>query len=107
MGQLRAAWQHAGGACKAPHLTPAARHASSACPLPYCPAPCSAYCVKAKWPEPGLPLGWLRDLFGRYVPSAAFQMRRAFSHIVPLGLLNHVTTLCTILEARAGERLVE
>lgn len=45
-----------------------------------------------------MPLGWLRQLFDAYVPPAIFEMRKSFQHLVPLGTMNFVATLCSILE---------
>lgn len=45
-----------------------------------------------------MPLGWLRQLFDTYVPAAMFEMRKSFQHLVPLGTMNFVATLCSILE---------
>ena len=59
---------------------------------------CRAYADKAKWADPEQPLRWLRELFGKYVPPTLFELRRSFSHVVPLGTMNFVTTLCHILE---------
>lgn len=49
-----------------------------------------------------MPLRWLQELFGKYVPPTAFEMRKSFSHVVPLGTMNFVGTLCSILEVRRG-----
>ncbi|EFN60095.1 hypothetical protein CHLNCDRAFT_133411 [Chlorella variabilis] len=57
-----------------------------------------AYAEKAKWGDAEVPLRWLQELFGKYVPPTAFEMRKSFSHVVPLGTMNFVGTLCSILE---------
>jgi dynein heavy chain len=59
-----------------------------------------AYAEKAKWSDPEVPVGLLRELFAKYVPPTVFEMRKTFSHIVPLGPMNFVGTLCSILEVR-------
>lgn len=41
--------------------------------------------------DPGVPLKWLADLFDKYVPDTLHEMKRAFSHITPLGTMNFVT----------------
>lgn len=71
-----------------------------------------AYAEKAKWPDAGVPLGWLRQLFDTYVPPAIFEMKKSFQHLVPLGTPNFVSTLCSILEVgkrgkMGGERVLE
>ena len=64
------------------------------------PAGCRSYAEKTKRVDPETPLRWLRELFAKYVPPTAFEMRKSFSHIVPLGIMNFVGTLCAILEVR-------
>lgn len=60
------------------------------------------YAEKAKWADPAVPLGHLRDLFAKYVPPTVFELRKSFVHVVPLNTMNFVTTLCAILEVRLG-----
>ena len=62
------------------------------------PACRRAYADKAKWADPEQPPRHLRELFEKYVPPTLFELRRSFSHVVPLGTVNFVTTLCHILE---------
>ncbi|KAI3429649.1 hypothetical protein D9Q98_005734 [Chlorella vulgaris] len=57
-----------------------------------------AYAEKARWSDPEVPVGLLRELFAKYVPPTVFEMRKTFSHIVPLGPMNFVGTLCSIIE---------
>lgn len=64
-----------------------------------CPRP---YAEKAKWADPAVPLGHLRDLFAKYVPPTTFELRKNFVHVVPLNTLNFVSTLCAILEVRSS-----
>jgi hypothetical protein len=61
---------------------------------------CRPYAEKAKWTDPEAPSRLLRELFAKYVPATIFEMRKSFSHIVPLGAMNFVGTLCSILEVR-------
>ncbi len=37
-----------------------------------------------------MPLRWLREPFAKYVPPTVFEMKKSFSHIVPLGTMNWV-----------------
>ena len=56
------------------------------------------YAEKAKWKDPEQPVAWIRELFGKYVPTTIFEMRKSFSPITPLNTMNYVTTLVNILE---------
>ncbi|KAK9867723.1 hypothetical protein WJX84_004647 [Apatococcus fuscideae] len=56
------------------------------------------YAEKAKWKDPEQPVAWVRELFGKYVPTTIFEMRKSFSPITPLNTMNYVTTLVNILE---------
>lgn len=42
------------------------------------------------------------DLFDKYVPDTAFEMKRAYNHITPLNNMNWITSLVNIMEVRAG-----
>lgn len=56
------------------------------------------YAEKAKWKDVEQPVGWMRDLFVKYVPSTIFEMKKAYSPVTPLNAMNYVTTLVNILE---------
>lgn len=62
------------------------------------PPACRPYAEKAKWADPSVPVGYLRELFQRYVPPTLFELRKSFVHVVPLNTMNFVSTLCAILE---------
>ena len=44
------------------------------------------------------PVGWMRELFAKYVPPTIFEMKKAYSPVTPLNAMNYVTTLVNILE---------
>jgi dynein heavy chain, axonemal len=56
------------------------------------------YAEKAKWKDPTVPVGWLREMFDKYVPPTIFEMKKAYSHITPLATMNFCNTLVNILE---------
>lgn len=56
------------------------------------------YAEKAKWKDVEQPIGWMRDLFVKYVPPTIFEMKKAYSPVTPLNAMNYVTTLVNILE---------
>lgn len=56
------------------------------------------YADKAKWKDVEQPIGWMRDLFVKYVPPTIFEMKKAYSPVTPLNAMNYVTTLVNILE---------
>ena len=56
------------------------------------------YAEKSKWKEVEQPIGWMRDLFVKYVPATIFEMKKSFSPVTPLNAMNYVTTLVNILE---------
>ncbi|CAD7704939.1 unnamed protein product [Ostreobium quekettii] len=56
------------------------------------------YAVAAKWKDPDVPVGWLAEMFDKYVGPSIFEMKKSFSTITPLATMNFVTTLVNILE---------
>ncbi|DBA86689.1 TPA: Dynein alpha chain, flagellar outer arm [Trebouxia sp. C0004] len=56
------------------------------------------YAEKSKWKDVEQPIGWMRDLFMKYVPATIFEMKKSFSPVTPLNAMNYVTTLVNILE---------
>jgi hypothetical protein len=56
----------------------------------------------SKKKDPAVPLAWLSDLFDKYVPATAFEMRRAYAHVTPLNTMNWATSLVNILEVGVG-----
>lgn len=79
----------------ATHRAPAQQTRAAVLPVTH-----SAYAAKAKWPDAEVPLRHLRELFAKYVPPTLFEMKKSFTHIVPLGTMNWVTSLLSILEVR-------
>lgn len=59
---------------------------------------CRAYADKSKWKDVEQPIGWMRDLFAKYVPPTIFEMKKSFAPVTPLNAMNYVTTLVNILE---------
>ena len=59
---------------------------------------CRPYAEKAKWKDVEQPIGWMHDLFVKYVPPTIFEMKKAYSPVTPLNAMNYVTTLVNILE---------
>ena len=60
--------------------------------------PYRPYAEKTKWKDVEQPVGWMRDLFLKYVPPTIFEMKKAYSPVTPLNAMNYVTTLVNILE---------
>ena len=56
------------------------------------------YASAAKWSDTAQPLTWMKDLFAKYVPDALIEMKKNFSYVTPLTVMNLVGTLTSILE---------
>ncbi len=98
-----------------PSSTTTTFNSSTTTTLPAEPCPCHAhsqkaskskmlvglfrpYAEKSKWKDVEQPIGWMRDLFVKYVPPTIFEMKKAYSPVTPLNAMNYVTTLVNILE---------
>jgi len=89
-------WTAAAQAPNLPVMLPVLPDNSSLCWLVR-PASCTVFpsCPPAHCSEPCPPCR-----FVRYVPPTLFELRKSFVHVVPLGTMNFVSTLCAILEVR-------